>query len=349
MQLSSANYTALKIVSVKQEVKGVKTFVLEKTDGTALKYKDGQFLTFVLDHHKKEERRSFSISSGSALREPLAITVKRVDNGVYSRFLSDKARVGDILYTTGAAGLFTIPPDIEQYKQLFFFAAGIGITPIFSIIKTVLYTTTIPVVLIYSNRNKEETVFYEELLALMQQFSQTFKVVFLFSNSFDLSRARLNKELLPKLVDEYAITEKENMLFYICGPHSYMRMAIFALEEYGAKQEQIKKENFNTEVKPLTKSVLPDTAPHQVTIHYNMETYQFQVQYPDTILAAAKKLKIPLPYSCETGRCGSCAAVCKTGKVWMSYNEVLMDNDIAKGMILTCVGYPLGSDVDIYL
>jgi len=216
-------------------------------------------------------------------------------------------------------------------------------------IKTLLHTTTIPIVLIYSNSNREDTVFYHELQELLQLFPGSFKVEFLFSNAFNLSRARLNKELLPKLVDEYAIAEKQHLLFYTCGPHSYMRMVIYALEEYGVSGEQIKKENFNTEAKPVIKALPPDTESHSVTVHMGKETQTILVQYPDTILSAAKKHKIALPYSCETGRCGSCAAICKSGRVWMSYNEVLMDADLAKGLILTCLGYPIEGDVDIYL
>ena len=119
-------YKAVTITSVKQEKAGVKTFTLAET-GPVIPYTAGQFITFVFNHHHKEERRSFSISSSPTLNEPLAITVKRVDNGAYSRLLIDKIKEGDILYTTGASGLFTIAEDITIYKQVFFFAAGISL------------------------------------------------------------------------------------------------------------------------------------------------------------------------------------------------------------------------------
>jgi ring-1,2-phenylacetyl-CoA epoxidase subunit PaaE len=82
-----------------------------------------------------------------------------------------------------------------------------------------------------------------------------------------------------------------------------------------------------------------------VIIQYAAETYQLKVQYPDSILQAAKKESISLPYSCEVGRCGNCAAKCIKGKVWLSYNEVLTEKDIQKGLTLTCVGHPVGGDV----
>ncbi len=336
------------ITSIREETTGIKTFTIQSEDGIPIAYTAGQFITFVFTHHGKEERRSYSISSAPFAGEQLSFTVKRLDNGAYSRLLIDKARVGDRLYTTGAAGLFTLPPDLNRYKQIFFFAAGIGITPVFSLIRSLLALRTgIQLVLIYSNRAPNDVVFYHRLTALEAQYPETFKIEFLYSTSFDLSRARLNKTLLPVLLNEYGTCPRHQMLFYICGPFSYMRMAIFSLEEQGINDDQIKKENFNTNDRVVIKAEPPDKEAHNITIHTQGETYSFTIHYPDSILQAAKKQGISLPYSCETGRCGSCAAICTQGKVWMSYNEVLMDSDLKKGMILTCVGHPVGGDVTL--
>ena len=341
-------YKTTTITSIREETPGVKTFTINYEDGTNIPYTAGQFITFVFTHHGKEERRSFSISSCPVLNEPLSFTVKRIDNGAYSRLLTDKATVGDKLYTTGAAGLFTLPQQITAYKQLFFFAAGIGITPIFSLIKTLLNAQPEQnVVLIYSNRSKEEVVFYNELQALSEKFPDRFKIELLYSTSFDLARARLSKALVPVLLDEYALAQKQEILFYICGPFTYMRMVIFSLEEQGISDEQIRKENFNTNDRQVKKIESPDKATHTATIKYQGKEYTFPVVFPDTILQAAKKIGLILPYSCETGRCGSCAAICKKGKVWLSYNEVLMDMDLKHGSILTCVGHPIDGDVTI--
>ena len=126
-----------------------------------------------------------------------------------------------------------------------------------------------------------------------------------------------------------------------------MRMVIFSLEEQGINDEQIRKENFNTNDRQVKKIESPDKATHTATIKYQGKEYTFPVVFPDTILQAAKKIGLILPYSCETGRCGSCAAICKKGKVWLSYNEVLMDMDLKHGSILTCVGHPIDGDVTI--
>ena len=343
-------YQKVVITAIREEVPGVKTFTIAGSNGALIPYAAGQFITFVFTHHGREERRSFSISSSSDMNEPVSFTVKRVDNGAYSRLLVDRAKPGDMLYTTGASGLFTLPEDSSNVQQVFFFAAGIGITPIFSLIKTVLSTRPyLKVVLIYSNRSKEEVVFYNELSYLEEKHPDQLTVEFLYSTSFNLGRARLNKELLPILIKEYGKVPTDQMLFYICGPFVYMRMAILTLEEQGIKDEQITKENFNTNERVVTHAESPDKTTHNVTLSIAGNTYSFPVEYPDTILLAAKKSGIALPYSCETGRCGSCSAICTQGTVWMSYNEVLMDSDLKKGMVLTCVGHPVGRDVVLSL
>lgn len=343
-------YTTVIIRSIKEEAEGVKTFTLATADGEPISYKAGQFLTFVINHHNKEERRSFSISSSPALNEPLSITIKRVDNGLYSRLLIDRAQAGDTLQLVGASGLFTLPENIDSYDQIFFFAAGIGITPIFSLVKTALYThPQLHITLVYSNSNKQKTVFYEELLALQKKFTKRLHIEFLFSSSFDLSRARLSKLLLPILIKELSKAPDNKTLYYTCGPFAYMRMVLLTLEELGIQPGNVKRENFNTEVKPVIKILPPDVNAHTIFITTTKKEYSFLSQYPDTILAAAQKNNINLPYSCETGRCGSCVALCTHGNVWMSNNEVLTEKDINEGKILTCVGYPVNSDVTLKL
>ena len=348
MSAGATNYPVVLVKAIRQEKPGVKTFTICNEDGTPVPYSSGQFITLVFTHHGREERRSFSISSSYEAGETLSFTVKRLDNGAYSRYLHDKISIGDQLYTSGVAGLFTLPANIQDYSQVFLFAAGIGITPVFSLIKSMLCKQSAgKIVLIYSNQSQEETVFYNDLMELKGKYPERFMVEFLYSGSFDLSRARLNKALMPTLLKEYSVAPLKNTLYYICGPYDYMRMAMWSLEENGIPSAQIKKENFNLSERGIAQSKPPDKQPHKVTVIGGGAEQSFVCQYPDTILQAAKKNNIVLPYSCEVGRCGSCAVLCKSGKVWLSYNEVLMDSDLAHGATLTCTGYPVGGDIII--
>jgi ferredoxin len=123
-----------------------------------------------------------------------------------------------------------------------------------------------------------------------------------------------------------------------------MRMCTYGLREVGVPAGNIRRENFSTE-KPRTLVLPPDQDPHLVTLHWQGQTLRIPVQYPATILQAARQFSLHLPYSCEAGRCGNCVARCLSGQVWLSYNEVLTDKEIAGGLTLTCVGHPIGGDV----
>lgn len=337
-------YKPVIIEQVKEEIEGFKTFTFRQ--GHGIKYKAGQYLTFVQKTTHEEVRRSYSIVSSPHLNEPLTIGVKRIENGIFSRELIDHAKPGDELLTTGAGGLFTLPGDTSKIRQIFFLAAGSGITPIYSLLKTVLHLHQhIHVVLIYSNPSAQKAVFYSQLNELKQQFAKRFHLQFLFSNSANLLLARLNRELLAQLTQTHSVCSFDQILFYICGPEAYMRMCTYTLQEEGIPKENIRKETFIVQGKQPVKIDPPDKETHLVTIQYGNENLEVNVRYPDSILQAAQKQNILLPYSCEVGRCGNCAAQCVDGKVWLSYNEVLTEKDLQNGLTLTCVGHPVGGDV----
>lgn len=337
-------YKPVIIEQIHKEIEGFKTFSFKQ--GHGIEYKAGQYLTFVRKTAQEEIRRSYSIVSSPQLNEPLTIGIRRIENGILSRELIDHAEPGDELLTTGAGGFFTLPDDTSNIQQIFFLAAGSGITPIYSLLKTVLhFHQHIHVVLIYSNPAPQKTIFFHQLNQLKQKFAERFHLQFLFSNSIDLFMARLNRELLVELTKAHSAFSFDQTLFYICGPEPYMRMCTYTLQEENVPKENIRKEDFAIHLKQLPKNNPPDKETHLVTIQYGGEDYQLKVKYPDSILQAAKKQNISLPYSCEVGRCGNCAAKCIEGKVWLSYNEVLTEKDLQNGLTLTCVGHPIGADV----
>ena len=336
----------LRVAHVREEIPGFKTIAFEPND---IAYKPGQYLTFVHKTTHDEIRRSYSITSTPVLNEPLAIGVKRIPNGAFSRLLVDRIKAGDALVTTGAAGFFTLPDEIERYDTLFFFAAGSGITPIYSLLKTALHLhPRLSVVLVYSSHSKQHCIFYNALVELQLQFSDRFQIEFLFSDNPVLANAHLHPELLIQFLKTYTQTTLDNTLHFICGPTNYMRMCWYVLQNEGVPAANLRKESFNSD-RIVTKALPPDVLSHNVVIHQGVSTHQVGAQYPDTILKAAKKAGVALPFSCEVGRCGSCAAKCVEGKVWMSYSEVLTEKELAEGLVLTCVGYPVGGDVVLQL
>ena len=337
----------VKVIDIIVETPLTKTFVLQPLNDWHPSYKAGQFITLLFYNTGTEKRRSFSLTSDPAKEKFLRITVKRVVNGEYSRYMLDHVLTGDEFYTTGITGFFTLPEARnENIKQLFFLAAGSGIAPVYALIKTALEEwKNVSIVLIYSNRNKNDVIFLQALKDLQKQHAERFKIEWLYSNSSNVYKGRLSNYLLNILLEKYNAGES-NTLFYMCGPFDYMLMIKITLLAYGVPEKNICKEQFST-LPRIVKPKPPDMNKHTATIHISGKTYQLDVQYPSTILAAAKAQNITLPYSCEAGRCGSCAALCTSGHVWMAYNEVLVDDEIAKGRVLVCQAYPVGGNVVI--
>ncbi|GGK82713.1 flavin reductase family protein [Rufibacter glacialis] len=341
----SVPYLPLTISQIKEEVPGVKTFVFGGGEAHSISYLPGQYLTLVAPTAQGEVRRSYSITSSPILGEPLTIGVKRIPNGIFSRRLVDEAREGEQVLTAGAAGLFVLPQEMDHVQQVFFWAAGSGITPIFSLLKTVLYAhPSVAVVLVYSNHDQHSTLFYRELLQLESDFPDRLKILFLFSNSPRLDQARLHQDLLKRIVKENAIAPLGKIVCYVCGPENYRRLCRYGLRAAGIPADNLRQETFSTTKVPA-RIAPPDTLPHLVSLLYQGVTRQIVPQYPDNILLAARKAGIFLPYSCEAGRCGNCVARCLEGEVWMSYNEVLTQKDLDQGLVLTCVGHPVGGEV----
>lgn len=335
----------LQVSAITHETPEARTFTLQPVNGWLPLYEAGQFLTLVLDTPHGQKRRSYSFSSAPVTGEPMQVTIKRVTNGEFSRPLVNHTQVGDVWNTSGIGGFFRLPDVPQLYDQFVFLAAGSGITPCYALIKTLLATTNIPVLLIYSNRSIEDTIFYTQLQALQEKHPQL-AVRFLMSNNGNVYNSRLSDWLLQQLLKEYLVSTRDKVLFYMCGPYTYMQTATISLLSSGVPVANIRKESFDT-LPRISKPKPPDTHAHDITLRIQGNVHHVTQQYPDSILAAAKKQGIALPYSCEAGRCGSCTATCTQGQVWMAYNEVLLDEEIAKGRVLTCQGFAVGGDVTL--
>ena len=333
-------------------------FDLLGADGTPVKvpqefYAAGQFLTLVFHVRGRELRRSYSLCSSPDANEPLSIVIKRVENGEISRLLHHNTRVGDELMATGPNGLFTYLPDPEVRRTVFLFAAGVGITPLFSILKTALLKEKYSkIVLIYSSRSVDETLFYGELEVLQEQHLNRFKIIYVSSQSKNLLMARLNVFLIDKIVKEDMSFDRSDALFYTCGPMDYMVTCRIKLLEMGFDISQIKRETFvlpedEADDDDMTEKAAADTNTYAVTLDFQGKQYALEVPYTKTILNAALEKGIRLPYSCKAGLCSTCTATCTAGGVRMDYNQVLMDDEIEAGRVLVCTAHPTENGTNI--
>ena len=329
-----------RIINTRQETAESKTYFIEEINNKKISYKAGQFLTILVNLNGKEVRRSYSISSAPGVDADLYFTIKRIENGELSRYLFDDINTGDIITALPPTGRFVInKPNKPETEVAAFIAAGSGITPVYSLIKHLLYNfSDTKVLLIYQNRNELESIFRNNFLELHEKFAYRFTLKEIFSQPIESNKLhqRLNNNLLEKILIETLHTTSVN--FYLCGPGAFMRMAEFTLKVMRYPKEIIKREDFFAVAPPPP--FMTDMTPHNVTIHYHHQTYQLQVAYPQNILEVALKHHIQLPFSCRGGRCSTCTAMCSKGRVKMTINDVLTPHDLQQGLILTCVAYP---------
>lgn len=333
----------LKVERIKWETPDTATFYLSGIEGNRIPYIAGQFITLIFNHRQEEIRRSYSLSSSPD--EPyLAITIKRITNGEISRFMLTKIKEGDVLNALAPAGRFIISGDQKQ-KDVFLFAAGSGITPIFSQLKYVLKREgESRLVLIYSSQNAASILFKDELDKLAAAHPERLAIIHLLSSDAN----RLNTDKVEKLVKQHVRFNMADAEFYLCGPFAYMRMIRFDLVYLGIDRSRIRRENFVLETVPV-KSGITSFSPQNIKIKYRGELHDIVVGENQSILQAALQNNIPLPYSCRGGVCSTCMMKCTGGKVEMVKNDVLTDADLALGWILTCTGHPLDDEVVIEL
>lgn len=341
-----------KVLQVIPETPDTVSYVLEEINGKPVTWEAGQSITLLFHHHEHEIRRSYSICTVPGIDKHITITVKRKVNGEISRYILNNWKRGTIVSSLPPAGRFIIETDATQQRHVWFIVAGSGITPVLALIKKLLLQEPgTHITLIYQNRDERNIIFDKVLKELATQNAHRFNRINLLSNPIepDIKRARLNNWLLEQLVNanltSTALSKNSDssstalrVLFYTCGPEPFMRMVQFTLKVMGFKEEQLRKEHFVIEPVRKPAFTMPST-PFNVVLHYAQQTHQFTATWPDTILQAAQKHGITLPYSCNTGRCATCAAYCRKGKVTMSNNEVLTDTDLQVGLVLTCTGY----------
>lgn len=316
----------------------------EDLSGTFPSYKAGQFLTLSFVFGDREVRRSYSFSSSPDEDKVYEITIKRVDNGEISRLLHHNIKVGDVIDVLEAQGLFYYEPKKDKKRSLFLFAAGVGITPLFSILKTALsQEINSKVLLIYSNSSKEQTLFYDELLELEKLYPERLKIEFIWSNAKNLLKARLNRDYLIDLV-KTNLEENYEPLFYTCGPLFYMDLCRFTLLGMGFSDDTIKRETFffpeEEDDEDEREEEVVDTTSYDVKLRMNGVEYALHVPYNKSVLDVGLEHKIPLSYSCKSGMCSTCISQVTEGAVQMSYNEVLTDREVENGRCLICTSHP---------
>ncbi|MES2328320.1 MAG: 1,2-phenylacetyl-CoA epoxidase subunit PaaE [Bacteroidota bacterium] len=311
-------------------------------------YKQGQYITLRTNINGEEVRRSYSVCS-SPLDNELRVAVKKVEQGIFSTHANEQLKKGDVLDVMPPLGKFFTELHPEQSKQYTGFAAGSGITPLLSIIKTTLRTEPkSSFTLVYGNRNRHSIIFKEELEALKNVYMDRFRVIYILSRektdaAINFGRIDADKcnELCNKNID---ITRTDE--FFLCGPENMIFSVKDQLEKMGVEKKKIHFELFTTPGGKQSSIVKPESlvraeVKSKVTIKLDGISFDFDLGFEgDAILDAALKHGADLPYACKGGVCCTCRAKLIEGEVDMDVNYGLEPEEIEQGFILTCQSHP---------
>ena len=339
-----SQFYKLKIKEIKRETDNCVT--IEFDVPTNLKdrftYKAGQYLTLKTSINGKEVRRDYSICSNPETNH-LKVAVKEVEDGTFSKFANRLLKTNDVLDVAPPNGRFIFEPTKTKKRTIVAFAAGSGITPIMSITKTLLSKEPdSKMVLVYGNRTIKDTIFFNELLDLKDKYQERFELQFVFSRAREEEYlfGRIEKSTVNYIVkNKYKDTNLDS--FYICGPEPMIYSVKEVLTDNGVDENNILFELFTTQ---NSKSIISETEKDgdtKATVIVDDEESTFIMSRNKSVLESALKENIDAPYSCQGGICSSCIARIKEGEVEMRQNNILTDEEVSDGIILTCQSYPI--------
>jgi len=310
------------------------------------KFIQGQFLTLKLFIDGEEVRRSYSICSSPHENE-MRVAIKRVKDGKGSNFVNDILKDGNEIEIMTPMGNFHSPMNSEHKKNYVLFAGGSGITPIFSIIKTVLFAEPNSTLqLFYGNVNEEATIFRKQLDELNLKNPSRLSIYYILDKPVqdlpDLQKGMMTEDKVKILSQKFVDFKLDNE-FFICGPTPMMNNVKNVLDNLNVEKNRIHIEYFTSSIDAPEKVLAPseNITSHVTVVQYGIETSFELSSNGKVILDAALEQGVDAPFACKGAVCATCRAKLLEGKVHMNKNFALTDSEIAEGFILTCQSHPL--------
>ena len=348
-----SQFHPLVVTDVHHTIRDAVVLTLKPKDPDTFAFTQGQYLTFRQDFDGTELRRNYSICTGLDDGK-LQVGIKRVDGGAFSTFANTELKVGDTLYAMPPQGKFHAELAPDAARNYLGFAGGSGITPVLSILRTVL--TREPqstFTLVYANRAVNTIMFREELEDLKNRYMGRVKIIHMLESGqdIDLFTGRVDQEKCEKLFRHWIDVESIDMAF-ICGPEPMMLAIADSLKAHGLAPEQIKFELFTeSQQGQLAKKEMAKrsegTKGTEVTVIIEGAERHFTMTKGQSVLEAALENGQDAPFSCKAGVCSTCMGKVLKGEVEMLSNHALEDYEVERGYVLTCQSYPLSDTLVI--
>lgn len=363
--MSKTSFYQLTISKIVRETPEASTlyFNIPEEHKTSFSRKAGQYLTLETEIEGEKVRRAYSICTG-VYEEKIGVTVKTVHGGLMSTYINEKVVEGQLFDVMPPEGNFTVNIDPDKKRNHVFIAAGSGITPVMSMIKSVLEEEAMSVChLIYGNRNINTIIFKKDLEQLQEMYKGQLFIEHVLSRPVLKRQPGVSgffKKPLPEwagktgriesgLVEEYLNEKKINKdqaEYYICGPGEMIVSIEKHLKESVANKKQVHVEYFSAPEGDQGKS--STTGSGAVEVQLEGKTYHINVPADKTILdVLIEEEGAEPPYSCTSGACSSCMAKVTQGKVSMDACFALDEEEVAEGYILTCQAHPNSENVKI--
>ena len=347
-----ARFFPLEVSEVRRDTRDAVVVTLEPRaeDRGAFDFIQGQYLTFRRSFDGEEVRRSYSICAGLD-DDCLRVGIKRVEGGCFSTWANEELKEGETLEAMPPMGAFHTALEPDKEKYYLGFAGGSGITPVLSIIKTVLAREPKSrFTLLYANRSINSIMFREEIEDLKNTYLGRFSVIHVLENEaqeIDLFTGRIDAEKCEALFKSWVDIEAVSMA-YICGPEPMMLAIAKALRAHGLDDGQIKFELFASSQpgrapkKAAAKSAAANKSVCKASITLDGTTRVIEMaKEGETLLEAALGAELDAPYACKAGVCSTCRAMVLEGEAEMQTNHALEDYEVRRGYVLTCQCYPL--------
>jgi 3-ketosteroid 9alpha-monooxygenase subunit B len=331
-------FVSLRVKDVVRETHDAISIVLDVPESNSrhFGYQAGQFLTLLVCVNGHRHRRCYSMSSSPAAGEDLRITVKRDRDGVVSNWLNDTAAPGNEIHALPPEGRFVLK---DTEREVIAFAGGSGITPVFSLLRSALISSTRNTRLFYANRDRDSVIFDEALASLNESHSGR---LVLHHHLDDESGF-----VTPAHVDAFVAGAKDAD-YYICGPGPFMDIVQSALRAAGVPSDRVHLEHFEVAEMPVDPSPASrDAVTEEVTIELQRRTITVPYSRGDTLLQTARMAGLQAPSSCEVGSCGTCMARLTQGSARMINNDALEDDEVEDGWVLTCQSLPTSRTVRV--